>query len=456
MTETDVGCNLPMPNRFLKPLFFRTSLEWILHRPLVIIACFLAGSIFFALQIPKLTFRTSIYDLLIDDLPETIRYKNFKEVFGSDEIIQVVVKADNIFDPAVFRKIEVLSETFSNIPGVRRVISLPLIKKRVDPGGNWSIDEFAKVLAPVELFKNNLISADHKVGAIMLVLESESVHASVIGKLNEILNKESGTLSLYQIGMPLVSQALVKYTIKDFQILPVLALVLITLSLFILLRNPTRVVLPLMVVMVVLVWTLGLMALTQVHLSLLTMIVPVFLIAVSTAYCLHVISEYSSISQPAADRKAMVIATLGHTAFPCTLAVFTTLIGVGSLFVNRIRAIHEFALFSCIGLLILLITLVLFLPAMLVFVPQSKREMAGIAGVGKLFDRLLDAIVQLNLKHQKAAFYTIGILALLAVIGIFFIHVETNPVAQFSRHPREAFGKLSAQCGFGKQPGLLF
>ena len=422
-----------MPNRFLKPISFRSALEWILHRPLVIIACFLAVSIFFALQVPKLTFRTSIYDLLIDNLPETIRYSGFKEVFGSDDIIQVVVKADNIFDPAVFRKIEILSETFSEIPGVKRVISLPVIKQKVDPGGKWTIDEFAKVVAPVELFKNNLISADHKVGAIMLVLESESVHESVIGKLNDILSKESGTLSLYQIGMPLVSQALVKYTIKDFQVLPLLALVLITLSLFILLRNPIRVMLPLMIVMVVLTWTLGLMALMQVHLSLLTMIVPVFLIAVGTAYCLHVIAEYASIFPTAEDRKEAVIATLGHTAFPCMLAVFTTLIGVGSLFVNRIRAIHEFALFACFGLLILLMTLVLLLPAVLVLVPRSKSKMEGVAGIGKLFDRLLDAIVQLNLKHQKAAFYTIGILSLLAAIGIFFIHVETNPVEYFKQ-----------------------
>ena len=420
-----------MPNRFLKPVSFRSSLEWILRRPLVIIACFLAVSIFFALQIPKLAFRTSIYDLLIDNLPETIRYSSFKEVFGSDEIIQVVVKADNIFDPAVFRKIEVLSETFSDIPGVKRVISLPVIKKKVDPGGKWTIAEFAKVVAPVELFKNNLVSADRQAGAIMLVLENEAVHQSVIGKLNDILIKESGTLSLYQIGMPLVSQALVKYTIKDFQILPLLALALITLSLFILLRNPTRVGLPLMVVMVVLTWTLGLMALMQIHLSLLTMIVPVFLIAVGTAYCLHVISEYASISQMAEDRKETVIATLDHTAFPCLLAVFTTLIGVGSLFVNRIRAIHEFALFACFGLLILLITLVLLLPAVLILLPRSRKKMEGFAGIGKLFDRLLDAIVQLNLKHQKAAFYTFGILSLFAVIGIFFIHVETNPVEYF-------------------------
>ena len=422
-----------MPNRFLKTLSFRSSLEWILNRPLVIVACFAAVSIFFALQIPKLAFRTSIYELLIDNLSETIRYADSKKVFGSDEIIQVVVKADDILDAVAFRKIEALSETFGTIPGVRRVISLPAIKKKVDPGGNWTIDEFAKVVAPVELFKNNLISADHSAGAITLVLESEAVHESVIGKINDMIAKDSGTLSLYQIGMPLISQALVQYTKKDFQVLPVLSLALIALSLLILLQSPTRVGLALMVVMVVLIWTFGFMALMQVPLSLLTMIVPVFLIAIGTAYCLHIISEYVSISPSAGNRKEAVIATFSHTAFPCALAVFTTMIGVGSLFVNHIRAIHEFALSACIGILILLMTVVVLLPAVLVLIPRSEKKMAGGAGIGKLLDRLLDAIVQLNLKHQRVVFCALGILALVAVIGIFFIHVETNPVEYFKR-----------------------
>jgi predicted RND superfamily exporter protein len=37
------------------------------------------------------------------------------------------------------------------------------------------------------------------------------------------------------------------------------------------------------------------------------------------------------------------------------------------------------------------------------------------------------------LKHQKAAFLSIGILSLLAVTGIFFIQVETNPFEYFKK-----------------------
>ena len=422
-----------MPNRFSKPFSYLSVLEWISKKPWVVVVCFSAITVFFVLQIPKLSFRTSIYDLLIENLPETIQYVKAKEVFGSDEIIRVVVKAEHIFDYATFRKIEALSETFGRIEGVKRVISLPIIKKKVDPGGKWTLEEFAKVAAPVELFNKNLISVDKKISAITLVLENEAVHASVIRKLNDIIIKESGTLSIYQIGMPLVSQALVTYTIKDFQTLPILTLALITLVFYILFRNPVRVLLPLMVVLVVLSWTFGLMALLHIPLSLLTMIVPVFLIAVGTAYCLHVISEYISSSADARSPKELVSATFTHTALPCTLAVITTLFGVGSLFVSRIPAIHEFALFTCFGLGSLLLVLLLLLPAVLIYMPVSGKKSEGDSRIGKLFDQFLDRIVSLNLNHPKATLITVLILALSSVIGIFFIQVESNPVEFFKK-----------------------
>jgi hydrophobe/amphiphile efflux-3 (HAE3) family protein len=422
-----------MPTRSSKPLSFRSTLEWILSKPWLSIACFAAISLFFAFQIPKLSFRTSIYDLLIENLSESIRYQRAKNVFGSDEIIQVVVKADSIFDPATFRKIDVLSEAFGDIEGVRRVISLPGIRQKVDPGRDWSIDQFAKVTSPVDLFKKNLISADQKVSAITLFLDSEAERESVIEKINDIIDKDSGTLSLYQIGMPLVSQALVKYTIKDFQTLPILTLVLMTLTLFVLFRKPSRVLLVLMVVITVLLWTFGLMALVQVPLSLLTMIVPVFLIAVGTAYCLHVMSEYISNAGLARTKKEAVIATFANLALPCTLAVVTTLFGVGSLFVNRIRAIHEFALFTCFGLSSLLLVILLLLPAVLVLVPLPSQKTQPVSGIGRQLDRMLDMIIGIGLKHQKAAFLSIGVLSLLAVVGIFFIQVETNPFEYFKK-----------------------
>ena len=119
---------------------FRDMLGWILKRPLLVIFTVAAVTIFFAWQVPNLSFKTSIYDLQIEDLPETAQYNAFRKVFGSDEIIRVVIKSDQVFDPVTFRKIEQLADTAASLEGVRRVISLPGIKKAVDLAGDWSME----------------------------------------------------------------------------------------------------------------------------------------------------------------------------------------------------------------------------------------------------------------------------------------------------------------------------
>ena len=123
------------------------------------------------------------------------RYDIFKSEFGSDEIIRVVVKAGNIFDPITFRKIEILSDNLAAIKGVRRVISLPEIKRSVDTAAKWSMQDFLKRVAPVELFHKNLISNDHKVTAITLVLDDNVDQNSVIRDVDQIIAGESHDLS---------------------------------------------------------------------------------------------------------------------------------------------------------------------------------------------------------------------------------------------------------------------
>ena len=420
-----------MPNRSSKRSFFFAVLKWVINKPWIVIGICSVLTCFFAFHIPRLSFRTSVYDLLIEDLPDTAVYENLKAEFGSDEMIRLVVKTDNIFKAAAFRKIEDISNKCAGLEGVRRVISLSQIKKAIDPSAKMSLEQFETVVTPVALFQRNLISTDRKSTAITLILENNADQESVISALDAIIASNADHLTLYQIGMPLISQALVNYTAHDFQRLPILTFGLIAAALFILIRRPARVFLPLMCVGVVLVWTFGFMGLLQFNLSLLTMIVPVFIIAVGTAYSMYTISEYGACAQRATSRPDAVVATYAHTALPCVLAVFTTLFGLGSLFINRIAAIDEFALFACFGMVSLLFVMLTLLPAVLVLVPLPAGGNQQADRITAVFDRFLDAIVHLNLNHQKAALIIIGLTALVATVGIFFIRIETNPVEYF-------------------------
>ena len=57
-------------------------LKYVVQHPRRIIFCVLLLTICFAWQIPQLRFETSIYDLTIEDLPQTREYNEFKKTFG--------------------------------------------------------------------------------------------------------------------------------------------------------------------------------------------------------------------------------------------------------------------------------------------------------------------------------------------------------------------------------------
>jgi len=423
---------LAMPRQRMVPINNKW-LKFIVDHPFHTLFAALLITFLFAWQLPKLRFQTSIYDLAVKDLSETVRYESFKEEFGADDIIFVVVKTNNVFAPATFQRIELLAQALSEVKGIRRAISLPGIKKDMDVTERLSLTDFEKLVAPVDLFQRNLISADKKKTIITLILEDIEIRDQVISAIEEIISKEKDDLHLYQIGMPLVSKALADYTEKDFLRLPSITFLLMAFILFCLFGNLPGVLVPTGSVLMALIWTFGLIAWSRTPLSMLTMIVPIIVIAVGTAYCMYILSEYLDSVAKSDSPKEASLTCFTHVGFPTSLAVITTIIGLGSLVLNKITAIREFAIFSCFGILSLLVILMTVLPAFLALLPFPQKRAKKTTTEKDSFQSLLAKIVTLNLRHQHITLPIIGLIALISIIGTFQVKVESNPVDYFKR-----------------------
>lgn len=427
----------------------RRIIGWVLKQRLAVIVAVVLATVAFAWSIPRIKFGTSVYDLVIDELPENDRYQAFINDFGADEIIRIVVRGGDVLSPERFEAIQTLSEQAEQIPGVRQVISLPMIKKTVDLSGEKSIPEFAEIIAPVALFNKNLISQDRQSTIITLLLENNAPRESIIQAAERLIAEAPKTLALYQIGMPLVSKALADYTAADFRRLPPITLLIITALLFILFHARVCLLLPVMTVIIAQIWTFGLMAWMQIPLSMLTMILPVFLIAVGTAYCLHLCAEYEACAQTAVSQKEAVFHTFCNLTFPTVLAVTTTFIGIGSLSISRIVAIREFSLFACFGMFSLLVLLLTFFPAVLSFFPLRKSREVKASVMDRWFTAFLQKIVILNSCYRKQCLAALGGFLVFLLIGILQVRVETNPVEYFkkdtmiSRHFHDIYQDLS-------------
>jgi hypothetical protein len=404
--------------------------EAVLQHRKITAAVIVLSTLLFAAFIPKLAFKTSIHDLIIEDLPENRQYQSFKSIFGSEEIIRIVIKCGNVFHGPTFQKIARLEEEAEKIDGVRRVIGLGSIKSAVDLAGSWPMDKFAAFVAGADLFQHNLVSEKRDTTLITLVLADDADQQKVIEAVGQLIASQDTDLRLYQIGMPLISEALASFTRSDFLRLPPVTFLVIALILFLLYKNVAYTLVPLSCVTLCLVWTFGIVSILGVPLSILTMIVPVFLIAVGTAYCLHILAEHRSATVPDRTPHEIVTRTFARTSLPTLLAILTTLLGLGSLFINRISAIREFALFACIGMVAFLILVMTFLPILFSFFPAEQKTPSK-KRPNVLLDRFIEWIVDLNLNRQRLTLTVIAIIAVSAGTGLFKLKAETNPVGYF-------------------------
>ena len=178
--------------------------------------------------------------------------------------------------------------------------------------------------------------------------------------------------------------------------LPLLAglAALITLLVYLLTFVTLRaVVLPLLAIVMALLWTFGLMALTGVPVSMASLMLPPLIFALGSSYSIHLLHRYFSAAAPAAvaadgaavtgtgersrppaarvEEVARVTGTVSQTI---VLASLTTAAGFGSLLFSGMQRLREFGLFAAVGIVICAAVTLLLYPAVLARLPLPERR----------------------------------------------------------------------------------
>jgi len=428
-----MGCRLGdlMLERFIRSFSLHRWLNWIADRSGTVLILTLIFTGLMGARIPWLNFSVSVRDLIVDSLPERKQYDAFKTLFGSDEIIHVVVKGDDIFSPSFFDHLGAFSDTFGQIPGVRRVISLPRVKSTVDPRNQWTLERFADVVAPVAIFQRYLISPDHRVAGITLLLDDHADPEAVTLAVRAVLERGRQHDQSYQIGMPPVCAALARYAQRDFIRLPLGTIAIIAVLLFVMFRSVLEMTLLLATVAVAATWTVGAMAWCGVPLNMLTVVVPILQIAVGTAYCLYIYCVFRQRITTCSDARTALGETYSRTVFPTVIAVSTTIAGIASLSVTPIEAVREFSGFACLGILALLAVVLTFFPSLLALAWPILRKRPPDTLTRLFSPARVNRLAGLIVRRRKVVFGALAVLALFAAAGILRIRVETNPLSYF-------------------------
>jgi predicted RND superfamily exporter protein len=295
------------------------------------------------------------------------------------------------------------------------------------------------------LYLNLLISEDAQLATVMLELETysslgsdvdalagfeqaetpdggagerpfmtgEEIVANVTAARGVVERHDAPGFRLHMTGGPAVEVTLMTAMQEDIVRFVSLSVLMIALFLFILFRRAAGVALPLAVVVLSLVCTLGTMAASGVAITLPVQVLPSFLLAVGVCASIHILAIYFRALEEGSSRERAIKYSLGHSGLAVVMTSLTTAGGLVAFASADLTPVMHFGIFGPLGVgFALLFTLVL-LPALLVVTPLRKRPARGRPAREPWLDRALLGCGVTSTRHPRSVLaVTAGLLAL--------------------------------------------
>ncbi len=290
---------------------------------------------------------------------------------------------------------------------------------------------FAELLASLRQHPASdglLLSRDGQRALFSLpVSESVSVQEAV-SSLERFCAEAADPRFALILGGPLVAETtLGEKVLHDLARLVPLMLAVIVLLLYVMLRSPGGVVIPMLETLIVLIWTFGAMGWSGAPIALVTTILPVVLMAMCISDEIHLLERLTAHWQEPDMRQRLRLA-MAEVARPIVLTSLTTAAGFISFCSASIAPLREFGLFAAFGILAAMLLTFTLIPALIVLLPPQSLSSPHERG---LATRGLTAFGSWAARAPGSCF-ALGMLAfLLALPGLRSLRVSDSWVANF-------------------------
>jgi hypothetical protein len=461
--------------------------HWVIRRAWITVVGALALVLALASQIPSIQVDTSIEGFFQQDDPALVAYNRFKEQFGNDSVVVVMIRPDEMFSEKTLQQLRDYHEALeAELPYLDEVQSLVnvtstrgeddrlIVEELMDP---FPEDEAARAAFRQRalenpFYRNQLVSEDGKLMALiarpvawvgpqasgeddLLGFDSDSEEgAETEQEIGVDSSSEEGThilsheekvkfaqaiaevsqrfssanFRIYEGGTIVMERVILEEMLANMPRFTAMAIGLIAVLLFAVFRRVVGVVLPLLTVILSLLGTIGGMSTFGEPVTIVSQILPSFLLAVSVGYAVHLLAIFFQHFNRNGDKHAAIVHALGHSGLAILITSLTTAGGLLSFSGAPMAPIAGLGRFGAFGVLMAVFLTLTLLPALLSRLPIKPKAQLDSQQPSRS-ERLLDGIGQFAVRRP---WLVLGVSALLAV-GAFSLatglHFSHNPVA---------------------------
>ncbi|MBB6480226.1 efflux RND transporter permease subunit [Spirochaeta isovalerica] len=156
-----------------------------------------------------------------------------------------------------------------------------------------------------------------------------------------------------------------KYLSKDLVILLTFSIIVILAFFFLGFRSKRAIFLPMAIVIMGTIWSLGIMGILGYELTVISVVIPTLVLTIGTSYTIHILNQYYHDAELEHRDNQWIIEASLHVNKTVLMASLTTIVGFLSLLFTSIGASREFAISTSVGIAISAFLSLTFLPAAL-------------------------------------------------------------------------------------------
>src|SRR6056297_440013 len=425
--------------------------------PWVIVISIILLTVFFAIQLPDLNINNEVKIFLPEGHPAKLADEKMDDIYGSGDIIAVSYENKNgsIFS---IESLKMIDEIISKIEKIKNVDEVQGITNSDYIEGNQNgivvqeiMDEdienendvfnLKKKILSWNLYEGNLYN--DKFNATQMLIKTKKgipidQKEEIYWNLKDIFNQyQTEDNKFYIAGMPSVFVLIGDSMEGDLSNLIPFVIAIVLLILFVSFRNIGGVALPAFTVLISTVWALGFMSLLGISLTIVSTVIPVLLVAVGSAYGIHIISHYydelrERASEEIDEKKheKIVFDTIKQVGKPVFIAGITTMVGFGSLGSSSIQPIKSFGIFTALGVGVALLIAVTFIPSILL-IRNKKLNVKKNKKSKNILSKILNVVYKYFEKKRIRVLIAAVLIAVLSIVGMHRIVIDSVMIEFF-------------------------
>lgn len=416
--------------------------EFIIKFRWVIIVVCIALAIILGSLIPTSQTDPEIRNYIPATMPSRVETDKIENEFGVQDMVMIIFTDSSILTAENLQQIKAIDRDISKLTGITsrtspftvRTISSskgmmeadPLIRRI--PSDEEGFTELRDEILNNQFARDIVVSSDMTSASITATINSAEPESLTIHKIDSVTYAHQGTAKVLQGGLPYIRQRLMRDVKRDAIFLVPLALIMMLAVLKFSLGEWKSVVIPFSVVVLSTAACMGLIPLLGWKLSIITLLVPIILIAVTNNYGIYLVARYQElrINRPSDSVKETVKELLGSLNMPILFSGLTTIAGILGLLSHSIIPARQVGVLAATGVTIALLMSMLMIPALIYIRGNGVKKGVPAEAKTNWFDIFLSRLAGKIVKFPGRFITVFIVITLVFASGITLVRIETN------------------------------